>query len=1508
MDFVDLDRVLDEFEEEEKQALTIVPGHELKPSGYIEFLEKHQENDWQQINSGGPFSSTGGYTLERNVQKDPVSVSYDEPYDSLSSKLNPIAADDVTDKTSYKGLERSPDTTKLSYQSEIVTSLTRVSSNGDHIGTVYNSLNGYDRKGIANRSERKGTIACQAMEVQTDALSPASEEELMSSPFPKTDIIVDGHGDTSVSNSDVGDQNHSPPIYASMDNETILSASGPGPQNMPRSQGFVGETECQSNMPNLAQKIPKERKDHSSLASNFGVSEHIVSGNNVVGFDNSTGDDLNEDEINMYLEEFEAVKENSEFSSLDFQLNKNIPDFQGVQTLTRNSMEQSLADELQEAQPKTVDSISTSEQSESLPKKFCPDPSPFLCVNQEPGPGTDLTVASTTPEANGSCISRSDVEATGDVLNSVLEVNVENTVHDEGHGQLQIVRHGADNTAVFDTVMGGKMEIESILDDKKSQQSLNRRNNVSGKLLQGKMEIEDILDDAISYQQSNTRHDVHQRDMNAMPSDMAEQLNFIPRISNGCDKSCEPRSTEQCTHSLSPASSTEHKEPGSPMLGVGARPKDPSAIKKNRPNSLLGLSKVNLDFSAVPKEVTDIDSTNGQSNTQSPSKYPNGASQFYQPPESLKKSQTLSVEPQVVADTKQRLNPDPDLPESEQKPTPPVIHDFTQVNNEEEVPAYNTDNPEDPYASSPPESLDSDPQSGGSRKKRPTSLDLPHRPGFEVGSPEEEANQMNDQSSISSNGIHPEQEEEGAVGQTLTQAYSPDYSAFEMSGLGYEAPVWIPDSDAPVCMMCQARFTMWKRRHHCRACGKVLCSTCCSQKALLPFLDNKEARVCVECNMQLAQELRAGPDSNSPNPNNPTEYCSKVPPSQQASGNANPPVVMVPTGVLKTSGSQRKPGEQKQVIFSDGIRPGGDLTELDGPDQSRRRRSARASRKSASHSAQQSRTEPVVPKTKEECILRTPCLVPESGLPPLYIITGESGVIETDEVLNQIDYTSDYKSEDGPLISYAVNRNLSVGIKIIYMDCCVNRWCWCFVTRGMNTAGQAELVVLLELTPEEIGKESGLVPPNDMFWHFHTLYADALKGNFIYDMGHTIFNQTFLGSRDHGGFLYVQPTFQCMTKLPLPECPYLFGVLLQKWEVPWAKVFPIRLMLRLGAEFRYYPCPLVSVRNRKPVFLEIGHTIINLLADFRNYQYMLTQIKGATIHMENKKTVISFPRNRYNDVMKVVRNSNEHVMALGSSFSTEADSHLVCIQSEDGNYQTQAINIQNKPRLVTGASFVVFNGALKSSSGLRAKSSIVEDGLMIQVLAETLASLKQALVDMAGFTIQCGPADEDVPEESVEIRWVDNDKGFNLGVKSYLDYASLEGVESVSVKCPMDILGIGDGNEGLAIRWSRVYFLPSKESSTSNFDPMDLSRLTEDVAQATCLALAKHLGQLKGEAQTRLGLRVNLTRDAVGYEMGSKGKPLPPAMVSDLDTFLVPIVHQASEEGIIMELVFNIVD
>lgn len=34
-------------------------------------------------------------------------------------------------------------------------------------------------------------------------------------------------------------------------------------------------------------------------------------------------------------------------------------------------------------------------------------------------------------------------------------------------------------------------------------------------------------------------------------------------------------------------------------------------------------------------------------------------------------------------------------------------------------------------------------------------------------------------------------------------------------------PPWVPDNEAPVCMSCKAIFTVVRRRHHCRNCGKV---------------------------------------------------------------------------------------------------------------------------------------------------------------------------------------------------------------------------------------------------------------------------------------------------------------------------------------------------------------------------------------------------------------------------------------------------------------------------------------------------------------------------------------------------------------------------------------------------------------------------------------------------------------------------------------------------------------
>jgi MAD (mothers against decapentaplegic) interacting protein len=49
----------------------------------------------------------------------------------------------------------------------------------------------------------------------------------------------------------------------------------------------------------------------------------------------------------------------------------------------------------------------------------------------------------------------------------------------------------------------------------------------------------------------------------------------------------------------------------------------------------------------------------------------------------------------------------------------------------------------------------------------------------------------------------------------------PENTCKEGLVLGQKQPTWVPDSEAPNCMKCQVKFTFTKRRHHCRACGKV---------------------------------------------------------------------------------------------------------------------------------------------------------------------------------------------------------------------------------------------------------------------------------------------------------------------------------------------------------------------------------------------------------------------------------------------------------------------------------------------------------------------------------------------------------------------------------------------------------------------------------------------------------------------------------------------------------------
>ncbi|TYZ61840.1 hypothetical protein PybrP1_000952 [[Pythium] brassicae (nom. inval.)] len=54
---------------------------------------------------------------------------------------------------------------------------------------------------------------------------------------------------------------------------------------------------------------------------------------------------------------------------------------------------------------------------------------------------------------------------------------------------------------------------------------------------------------------------------------------------------------------------------------------------------------------------------------------------------------------------------------------------------------------------------------------------------------------------------------------------------------------WVNDEDRFSCHICNKRFNMFKRKHHCRACGEVICNSC----SLYHRIQSRSMRVCVSC-------------------------------------------------------------------------------------------------------------------------------------------------------------------------------------------------------------------------------------------------------------------------------------------------------------------------------------------------------------------------------------------------------------------------------------------------------------------------------------------------------------------------------------------------------------------------------------------------------------------------------------------------------------------------------------
>ena len=95
---------------------------------------------------------------------------------------------------------------------------------------------------------------------------------------------------------------------------------------------------------------------------------------------------------------------------------------------------------------------------------------------------------------------------------------------------------------------------------------------------------------------------------------------------------------------------------------------------------------------------------------------------------------------------------------------------------------------------------------------------------------------------------------------TSTEVSSLD-SSFGLFQMPKEVPSktqWIPDSETNHCMSCKRqKFSLLTRRHHCRRCGRVVCSSCSQNRVEIPEVYNEVlVRICLECYQQMDSEKK----------------------------------------------------------------------------------------------------------------------------------------------------------------------------------------------------------------------------------------------------------------------------------------------------------------------------------------------------------------------------------------------------------------------------------------------------------------------------------------------------------------------------------------------------------------------------------------------------------------------------------------------------------------------------
>lgn len=279
-------------------------------------------------------------------------------------------------------------------------------------------------------------------------------------------------------------------------------------------------------------------------------------------------------------------------------------------------------------------------------------------------------------------------------------------------------------------------------------------------------------------------------------------------------------------------------------------------------------------------------------------------------------------------------------------------------------------------------------------------------------------------------------------------------------------------------------------------------------------------------------------------------------------------------------------------------------------------------------------------------------------------------------------------------------------------------------------------------------------------------------------------------------------------------------------------------------------------------------------------------------------------------------------------------SHLVAIENKNlATFSSDTVYYGNKndenessqKDKVTGAAFVVFNGALNTNIATNVKVSLIEDGMMIQIDIETLNKLKESLKTMTPFRIESAKSFISPPNDIniITIEWSNNNEHSNCDVYSVVDGKPMHGIKSFRLNNFNDF---ASGNK--AIRCTEIFIISINEEEPSEESSFNLNKFAEMCSQGFIKAVfpilddiiklndkKKTLGTTSTDKRHkyfspfRIGLRVLKNKDQLGYVIGmNKAQINDEKILGNLDNEMVQILQQVNSLSLNLsiELVFYI--